>query len=292
MSKIAIVTDSTAGIPVDLVEKYQINVVPLQVIWGETTYRDGVDLSAQEFYQMLPKIKAHPSTSQPSIAAFAEIFEKLIKEKYQVLTLTISSKLSGTLDSATQAKAQFPKAKIELVDTLETSVPLAILVLLAARAIRNGANIDQAKELVEKAVPKMRVYFALETLEYLHKGGRIGGASRFLGTALNLKPILELRDGKIEAIEKIRTSRKARERLLDLVETHISPEEKIHSIGIIHADEEEGAYYLLKEVRKRFQAERLLVGPLSPVIGVHGGPGLVGIAILAGLEETPFLKGE
>ncbi len=285
MSKIAVVTDSTAALPPDLVKEHQISVAPLLLIWGSKTYLDGVEIKPSEFYQMLPESDIMPSTSQATVATFIEIFNKLTKEGFDILVIPISSKLSGTLDSATQAKKHFPNANIELVDSLSASVPLQIFVMLAIRAINKGASLLQAKALVEKAVSKMHVFFAVETLEYLHKGGRIGGAARFLGTALGLKPILELRNGQIEAIEKIRTTKKAHSRLVELIEEKIDRNLKVNSIGIIDANAEEGAQYLSRELIQRFHPEEVIFGTLSPVLGAHTGPGTVGVAVLAGMED-------
>lgn len=285
MNKIAIVTDSTAALPADIVEKFQISVAPLLLIWGSKTYLDGVDIKPSEFYKMLPQNDITPSTSQATVATFIEIFNHLVNEDKDILVITISSKLSGTLDSAVQAKKHFPNANIEIVDSLSASVPLQILVTLAIKAINNGASLLQAKALVEKAVPKMRVFFAVETLEYLHKGGRIGGAARFLGTALGLKPILELQNGQIEAIDKIRTTKKAHSRLVELVEENIDKNEKVISVGIIDADAEEGAQYLSSELMQRYHTDEIIFGTLSPVLGAHTGPGTVGVAVLAGLED-------
>ncbi len=285
MSKIAIVTDSTAGLSPEIVARYKISVAPLLLIWGDKTYQDGIDITPAEFYQRLPQSDIFPSTSQATVATFLDIFKRLTDEGYDILAILISSKLSGTLDSAIQAKAHFPNANIELVDSLSTSVALEMLVMVAARAVNNGATLAQTRALIEKAMPKIHLFFAVKTLEYLHKGGRIGGAARFLGTALGLKPILELRDGKIEALEKIRTSKKAQARLVELVELHTDKHEKINSIGIIDVDAENGAEFLLSEFKTRFHPDEIILGTLSPVIGTHTGPGTVGVAVLAGLED-------
>ena len=191
MSKVAIITDSTAYLPENLVAAYNITVVPLVVIWGEETLRDNVDISPSEFYQRLATAKVMPSTSQATIQTFSDAFEKLLSEGYEILTIVISSALSGTLDSAIQAKKQFPDAKIELIDSQLTSLPLAYMALTAARAAKRGASLEECKHIVEQIRENTQVFFAVETLEFLHRGGRIGGASRFLGTALNLKPILQ-----------------------------------------------------------------------------------------------------
>lgn len=284
MSKIAIVTDSTANIPPELLAKYNITVAPLVLIWGDKIYEDGIDIQPSEFYDKLIASDVLPTTSQATVATFTKIYKELTDQGYDILTIVLSSKLSGTLDSAIQAKQAFPNATIELVDSLSTSVPLALLVLMVARILKNGASMADCVALAEKASKKIKVYFAVDTLTYLHKGGRIGGASRFLGTALNLKPILELKDGKIEGIEKIRTSKKAHARLIELMEKGIGNKENLNFIGIIAANAPDASNYLLNECKSRFHAEEIMIGTLSPVIGAHTGPGTVGVGFLDEIE--------
>lgn len=280
MPKIAIVTDSTASIPPELVEKFNIKVVPLVLLWGEKQFLDGIDIQPREFYDRLVESDVMPTTSQATVASFMDIYRKLVCEGYEILTLVISSKLSGTLDSATQAKKAFPDAQIEIIDSLSTSLPLAILVLMAARAIETGATLQQVKQIIEVEVKKVKVFFAVDTLTYLYKGGRIGGAARFMGTALGLKPILELRDGQIEALEKVRTSKKAQSRLIELLESYADPDKPFRFVGIIAANATNVAEGLLSEVRARFKVKEIMIGNLSPVIGTHTGPGTVGIGFL------------
>jgi DegV family protein with EDD domain len=285
MSKIAIVTDSTAYLPEDLVAAYDITVVPLVVIWGDEVLRDNIDISPNDFYKRLVTEKVMPSTSQASIQAFADVFKKLYKKGYEILTIVISSGLSGTMGSAIQAKKLVPKAKIELVDSQYTSAPLAYMALASARAAKRGASLQECKEIVELVREHTQVFFAVDTLEFLHRGGRIGGASRFLGTALNLKPILDLVDGKIEAVERVRTSKRAHKRLLELLDKGVDGNEPINMIGIIGADAADAAAELLNEIKGKYEPDEILLANLSPVLGTHTGPGTVGIAYVAGLDR-------
>lgn len=285
MSKIAIVTDSTAALPPDLIARYNISVAPLLLIWGDKTFLDGVDIKPDEFYRKLIQSETTPTTSQATVATFTEIFRDLTLKGYDILTVVISSKLSGTLDSAIQAKREFPNSNIELVDSLCTSVPLAMMVSMVAHAIEKGANLQQARQLLEEAREKITIYFAVDTLEYLHKGGRINTASKFLGTALSLKPVLELKEGKIEGLEKIRTTSKARKRLVELLQEKLQGIQPINSIGVIHADAREGANYLYEQCQWHFKPHTMMTGTLSPVIGSHTGPGTVGVAVIAGLQN-------
>jgi len=291
MSKVAIVTDSTAYLPDDLVAAYNITVVPLVVIWGEETLFDNVDIGPDEFYKRLSTARVMPSTSQPTVKAFAEVFEKLHNEGYDILALVISAALSGTLDSALQAKKMFPEAKIECVDSKNTSVPLEYMVLSAARAGKKGASLAECKQIAETVREHSEVFFAVDTLEFLHRGGRIGGASRFLGTALDLKPILCLEEGKIEALERVRTSNRAHTRLIELLETRISTHSPVNMIGVVSAAAEEAALHLINEIKKRFEPNEILMANLSPVIGTHTGPGTVGVAYVAGIDPKLLKSG-
>lgn len=285
MSKVALVTDSTAYIPAELIKSFDIRVVPLQLIWGETTFRDNVDITPAEFYERLPSVKAHPSTSQPSPAAFKDIYSQLLDEGYQILSVHISSRLSGTMDSATQAKQMLPGAPIEIVDSLCTSMGMGFPVLSAARAAAQGASLADCKTIAEQSCKNSGILFAVDTLEFLRRGGRIGGAQAFLGTALNLKPILEVRDGRIEAVERVRTMNKAIDRLLELVTERIGGRRPV-SLAALHAAAPEAADTLLARARAMFalsDVNEAVVSPVSPVIGVHAGPGTLGIAFMAGM---------
>lgn len=285
MSKTAIVTDSTAYLPEEIISTYHINVVPLVVIWGEETFLDNVEMGPEEFYKRLSTAKQMPSTSQPTILAFYDVFKKLHAEGYDILTIVISSALSGTLDSAFQAKKMLPDVNIALVDSQSTSLPMAFMVLAAARAAKTGMPLEECVKVVETVRDHTQVFFALDTLEFLHRGGRIGGASRFLGTALKLKPILILEDGKIEALEKVRTSKRAHERLIELVEAEVSNKSPINFLGVVHAAAEETAQELLKVIEQKFEPDELMFATLSPVLGTHTGPGTIGIAYVAGVNH-------
>jgi DegV family protein with EDD domain len=284
MSKVAIVTDSTAYLPDDLVSAYDITVVPLVVIWDDETLLDNVDIGPAEFYQRLSKAKVMPSTSQATIQAFAEVFTKLHQDGYDILTVVISSELSGTLDSAIQARKMVPDARIELVDSKYTSIPLAYMALAAARAAKKGASLEKCREIVETVREHTEVFFAVDTLEFLHRGGRIGGASRFLGTALDLKPILQLVEGKIEALEKVRTSKRAHHRLVELLTANVDGHTPINMMGVISAAAENDADKLLAEIKQKFNPDEVMLANLSPVLGTHTGPGTVGVAYVAGVD--------
>lgn len=286
MSKVMIVTDSTANITPALLDGNPIRVLPLQLIWGHRIYRDGIDISPKEFYTDLERATIMPTTSQTTPAEFMQAYSELIEQGYDILSIHISSKLSGTMDSATQAKNNFPKAKIELVDSLSTSMSMGFQAMAAARLAANGGSLQECKAVAEKAKEKTGVYFAVDTLEYLKRGGRIGGAAAFLGTALKLKPILELQDGKIEAVERVRTLSKTLDRLLELVEAKLASESGPVRLCAIHGNSYAEAEQLLEKAVQRFTPKMVseaLISDISPVIGTHTGPGALGLAWMVGM---------
>jgi DegV family protein with EDD domain len=284
MSKIAVVTDSTTYLPEKYLKKYNIIVAPQILIWGKETYQDGVDIFPDEFYKRLKNTKVMPSTSQATPSTFLKIFSDLLGQDYQVIAILISNVLSGTIASAVQAVDMIPNAKdrVVIVDSESTSMAMGFQVLEVAKAVEGGASLDECRQLAEKAREHTGVVFAVETLEFLHRGGRIGSATRYLGTAINIKPILELRDGKIEPIERIRTRSKSLFRLVELVENRINNRTPVR-LAVLHANSEEDAKLVLNEASKRIHPiDTVLVG-VSPVIGTHAGPGTVGIAYMAGM---------
>ncbi len=279
--KVAIVTDSTGAFPASMIGELKLNIVPLNIHWDGTNYIDFVDITPSEFYEKLPGSKTLPTTSQPSAAAFAEVYERLLSQDYDILTLPLSSKLSGTYDSAMMAAAQLPGGRIEILDTLFASIPLSAIVIKTARVALKGATLLECTNIAKEAASRTKVYFAVETLEYLHKGGRINTAAAFLGTALNLKPILGLEDGVIVPVERVRTSRKAHQRLLELAEQVVGPHGKIEFLGLVSADAADALEELRQEAHKRFQIAEELVTDLSPVLGCHVGNGTIGFSFLA-----------
>ena len=284
MSNIAIVTDSTAYIPSDLVQKHNLTVTPQVLIWGEETYQDGVDIQPDEFYSRLRTSKVMPSTSQVSPATMKSTFEGLIEKGFDVLGIFLSSKLSGTIQSAIQAKDMIEKAKdkITIVDSNSVAMALGFQVLTVARAIKDGANLDDALAVAEKTRACTGVYFAVDTLEFLHRGGRIGGAKRFLGTALNVKPVLAVQDGRVEAVEQIRTKAKAINRVIDLVSEQCQGKSPIR-LATLHANAPDEARELLERAAQQMGPVETIFSEVSPVIGTHAGPGTVGLAYMAGM---------
>jgi len=284
MSKIAIVTDSTAYIPQDLLKKYNLTVTPQILIWDEKMYQDGVDILSEEFFKRLKTAKTMATTSQVPPSVMKTTFENLIERDFEVLGIFISAKLSGTMQSALQAREMLGKAgdKVTVIDSNSTSMAMGFQVLTAARAAEDGATLQDLVTLVEKARDMTGVYFAVDTLEFLHRGGRIGGAQRFLGTALNMKPILAVLDGRVDAIERIRTKGKALERVIELVTEKTKGKTPIR-LATLHANAQAEAQQLLDKASALLNASESILSEVSPVIANHAGPGTVGLAYMAGM---------
>jgi DegV family protein with EDD domain len=284
MAKIALVTDSTTYMPPELVRQYNISVAPQVLIWGDQTYKDGVDIESREFFTRLKTAKEMPTTSQVSVVSFQEIFDDLVNRDFEVLALLVSSKLSGTIQSAMQAKELMGPAgeKVSVVDSQSVAMALGFQVLAIARALDDGASLQDSIALAEKSFQYTGVFFAVDTLEFLHRGGRIGGAQRFLGTMLNMKPILAIQDGRVEGIDRIRTKNKAHDRVLDLTVEKVAGRTPVH-LATLHANAAEDARALLTRAEEALQPVESIFTEVSPTVGTHAGPGTVGLAFMAGL---------
>ena len=282
MPNVKVITDSTAYLPKDLVEKYDIQVCPQVLIWGEETYEDGIDIMPNEFYKRLESAKIMPSTSQVTPAYFLKVYNEQQASGREMIAVLISNKLSGTIASAVQARDQMPEVTVEIVDSTSVAMALGFQALSVARAAAEGASLAECKAIAEKAPEHVGVVFAVETLEFLHRGGRIGGANRFLGTALNIKPILEVTGGRIEAVERVRTRKKSINRLLELVGERIDGRTPLR-LATLHANAPEEAAALLKQAEAKFNPVESFLTEVSPVIGTHAGPGTVGLAYMAGM---------
>jgi len=278
MAKIAIVTDSTANLPEVWVRQYDVRVIPLKIHWGDETYLDGVDITPNEFYLRLSHSKTLPTTSQPSEQDFLQAFESLVDQSDGIVVPLISSGISGTVASAKAAAREFSRLPVEIVDTHITSMGQVLIILAAARAAAKGKSLQEVRQAADEVVQRLHVFFAVDTLEYLHRGGRIGGASRYLGTALSIKPILFFNaEGKIDALERVRTKRKALQRLITLAEEQAKGQ-PVHA-GIVHANAPQVAQEFREEVIQRLNCKEIFIVELSPVIGTHVGPGTIGIAL-------------
>ena len=289
MNRFAVVTDSTSNLPPELVEKLDMSVIPLTVHWGGDSYFDGVTLDADTFYQWLQTRKDFPTTSQPSAGAFIDFFEKVAKDRGTdtILGVFVSSELSGTIASAMQARGHLyetrPDLQIEIIDSRSISMGLGLPVLAAQRAADGGKSLKEAIETLKRCQEATDVIFAVDTLEYLHRGGRIGGAARLLGSALNLKPVLTIADGRVESLEKVRTRAKSLRRVIELAEERLEGQ-RPKEMAILQAEAHADLGKFEQMVRERLNPEHLYTVTLSPVIGTHVGPGTLGVAFCA--EDT------
>lgn len=277
---IAVVTDSTAYLPPEVQSRLSIPVIPLNVLWGEEVMKDGVDIDPPTFYRRLQTAKVMPTTSQPSAGEFQEFFRRVAEEKKTdtIVGVFISSQLSGTIASAEAAKALLPNLRIEVIDSRSTSMGQGFQAMAAAEAALAGASLEEVVAAATQVRENLHILFMVDTLEFLHRGGRIGGAKRFLGTALQIKPILGL-DGVIEAVEQVRTRKKALARMLELLRERAGSN-PIHRAAVVHANAPEEAQALKAEVQSFLKPEEIYIAEVSPVIGTHTGPGTLGICIV------------
>lgn len=275
MGKLHIVTDSTCDLPPELVKRHGLTVVPLAVRFGEEVYREGVEISVAEFYARMRDIKPLPATSQPTAGDFLEVYRKLTASGDQVLSIHISGDISGTLNSALTAKEQLPGADITILDSRFASTGLGILVLEAAEQAAMGKSLPAILERLNKVIPRQLAYFVVDDLEHLKRGGRIGAAQAALGSLLQLKPVLVFKDGHIELQEKVRTKRKALERIVELFAERVG--DKPARVCVAHADAEAEGQAFLKVMRDRFPKADFIFAQFGAVIGTHVGPGTIGV---------------
>jgi DegV family protein with EDD domain len=275
--RVAIITDSTADIPPELIKEHNIHIIPQVLIMGGKTWLDGVDIDAPTFYKLLKESPDFPSTSQPSAASFHELFLELSKEADGIAAILVSDELSGTLNSAQAAAVNLPDIPIEIVDTRAVSMMLGFHVLVAARAATSGQDLKTVANAARALIGRTHVYFIVDTLEYLHRGGRIGAASRLFGSALNLKPVLEIRDGIVTPLAKVRTRRKALDRVFELLDAHLAEGDRIH-MAVLHIAAPEEAARFREQLEARFHPVEMIETECGPVVGAHAGPGTVGVA--------------
>ena len=278
--KVLVVTDSTAYIPEEALAGLDVPVIPLWLIWGDERFQDGVDIDPPTFYRRLRKAKIFPSTSQPSAGEFERFFRGVSDGMDAIVGVFISSKLSGTVPNAQASMMELPDLDVRVVDSYSTSMGLGFMVLTAARAAAAGQPVDEVVAAAEAMRERVHVLFAVDTLEYLHRGGRIGGAKRLLGTALNIKPLLQLDEGCIEPLCQVRTRRRAVAQMLDTAEERLGGKQMAEA-AIINVDCPKEAHAVAEQVKGRFGLSTVFCTPVSPVIGAHAGPGTVGIGFYA-----------
>ncbi len=283
MSKIAIVTDSAACLPIELVREYKIHILPFVLVFGEQVYRDGVDITTTEFYRMLRESKHLPTTSQPSLGDFRELYDSLAREADGIVSIHIPATLSGTLRTAQSAERLCPDVPIRVVDSGTAVMGQGFVVLAAARAAAAGANLDQVVQAAEAVIPRVNLYATLETLDYLARSGRVPGVAALVGSVLDIHPVFNLQRGHVRTAIRMRTRKHAVKYMLEQMaeETHNTP---VHA-AIFHADAPEQAEALANQVTERFRCHELYVTEFTPVMGAHTGPGVLGLAFYPAREE-------
>lgn len=275
MAAVHLVCDSTADLDPAFRAAHTVRVVPLKVIFGEEVFADGVDISAEEFYARLAAPGPFPRTSQPTPAEFEEVFRELGADGGSIVCTTISADLSGTYASATQARAALPGLDIRVIDTRSVAVGHYAAVREAVRVIESGGDADGVERAVGAVRATDRVLFTVETLEFLRRGGRIGGARALLGSMLDIKPILEIRDGVIEPVGRVRTYPRAIDRVVEECKQAAEAWGGAELV-IAHADRPRIAAELVERMRPLVSGEPALT-VVGPVVGCHSGPGAIGV---------------
>jgi len=273
LTSVAIVTDSTADLPPELTLSRAITVVPLTLNFDGQSLLDGVDIRPGEFYRRLHSITTHPTTSQPSPGRFAEVYSSLLAHHDAVVSIHISQKLSGTYESARQAAGMTDPQRVRVIDSELVSMSLGLITLAAASLAAGGATAETIVAKVIDMRASVQTYFSVATLEFLRRGGRIGRASALLGSVLQVKPVLCIRDGLVTPLERVRTFERALNRVVELTREV----DRGHGVCVIvgHADAEADAERIGRELDSI--AETLMIQPLGPVVGAHAGPGVVGV---------------
>jgi DegV family protein with EDD domain len=278
LSGIAVVTDSTSDIPKGLAKQYGISVVPLSVIHEGVVYRDGIDITPEQFYPMLEKADSLPTSSQPSPSQFMDVFKPLIESGKQVLSFHLSRALSSTVDSARLAAQQLAPDRIHVVDTCSISYGIAVQAIEAARLAMEGRAVPAILERIDRLKNRSDVLFSLNTLDYLHKGGRIGKVSSLVGNLLNIKPIVHVQDGVYVPIGKVRSMKQAVTGMVDFLANKFGAD-KVR-VGVGHGQAIDFAKMILEQAVSRLNVvEEPVLFDVGPVIGVHTGPGTVGISV-------------
>ena len=281
---IRIVTDSVADLPPALASANDITVIPAYVIIGDETLRDGVDISSDSFYERLGTLPRLPTTSQPTVADFHEVYQRLLAQGHQIVSVHCSGKLSGTVNSATQAKAALgDAAQIEVVDSQLASAPQALAALNAAQWAKEMSDSRELAQRVRQSLNSYQCYVLVDTLEYLQKGGRIGKAAAFVGGMLKVKPILTVRDGEVHPVERPRSRDRGRARLIELVRD-LAP---FRQINISYSTDRAQALAVRAELAAMVDPEHLVESRFGPVLGTYLGPNALGVSVTQGSPDGP-----
>ncbi|RLT43434.1 MAG: DegV family protein [Chloroflexi bacterium] len=277
-----IVTDSTCDLPREAIQALGITVVPLSILFGDEELMDGVDIQTEQFFRRLERDPHMPTTAQPAPALFARAYQRLIDEgATEILSIHLSEKLSGTFESARLGAEGIEGARIERLDSGSVSLGLGIGVMEAAKAARGGKGLDEVRALAADIFRRTHIYVTLETLEYLRRGGRMSRGQEFLGTLLKVKPVLSIQDGEVVPVGRVRTRQRAIEDIL----SRCADLRPVEHLSVIHSTTTEEANYMRDRLAALDANATITVGRITPVVGVHGGPGVLGVGIVTAPDE-------
>lgn len=275
--KIAIVTDSTAYIPEYIVEKLNISVIPLSVNFGDETYREDIDITSEQFYAKMTETKVLPTTSQPAIGSFIELYEKLEKDYDAVISIHLSKKFSGTYEAAKSAGNMMERLKVYPYDSELSAMPQGFYAIRAAELASEGKSVTDIIEQLDKMKENTRAYFMVDDLSHLQRGGRLTGAQAILGSLLNIKPILHIVDGLIVPYEKVRMRKRAINKIMSMLEDDAQTK-RVKRVVFIHANNEPSALQLRDDFQEKHPEIETIISHFGPVIGTHLGEGSIGVS--------------
>jgi len=275
---IKIVVDSTHHLSPELIARYDIHVVPIQLLFGQKVYQEGVDIDAETFWAMLSTGEVFPTTAQPSREALGEIWQRLLADGHEIITLLLSSKISATVDMARSLLEQFPGAPISVVDSRSTAMGLGFQVLRAAELVEQGYARAEIVQAIERMQDGLQVLLVPDTLENLRRGGRISAAKAWAGTLLKIKPLLSFSHGFVEPVAQIRTTRKAQAQMLELTYAFLGDDPRPW-IAVMHSRSPERGQALLAELQARYPNARFFFAEIGPALGIHIGVGGTGIIV-------------
>ncbi|MFZ5353263.1 MAG: DegV family protein [Bacillota bacterium] len=281
MNKVRIVTDSTSDLSSDILQKHNISVVPLYVVFGEESLRDGIDITTKELYERVKRDGLLPKTSAPSPADFINVFKPIIEAGEDIVYIGISTFLSSTVQNAKLAAQELPEGRIEIVDSLNLSTGIGMLVMKASDLAAEGLSAREVADKVSDYIPKVKTRFIIDTLDYLYKGGRCSALQSFVGGLLKIKPIVAVKDGRMLLEEKIRGKReKVLANMLDNVMLDVDNMDDAR-VFITHSMSHEDAVYLQKELKDKLKVKEILTTDAGCVISSHCGPNTIGIIFIS-----------
>jgi len=273
---VRIVTDSSADLPKHLIDQHQITVLPCYVVIDDQAFKDGIEIQSDAFYARLQAEGRTPTTAQPTVADFQEVYRDLVGQGHQVISVHVSAKLSGTLNSAEQAKASLGDSfQVEIIDSQLASIALGLAVLEATSILANGKDFHEAADEIRQGLDRHHGLFSLDTLEYLQKGGRIGKARAFMGSILSVKPILRLQDGEAHPVERPRNLERATRRLVELVHDLVP----VQRLAVIHSTDPARRVALKQELLDLLPTDQIIEARFGSTLGTYIGPDALGVAI-------------